>query len=258
MNRHEEFTVGDRPAASIEIRSGALEVRTGDVGHVRVSLDGPDVDQWAVAQLGDSISVEPPSRGGWRTRSTRVLVEVPVGADVDVRSASADITLSGDFGATRIKSASGDVRVGTVARLDIDTASGDATATAVGAVTSCSTASGDVDLGRVGGRLTVSTASGDVRVTEADDDVEIGSASGDVRVEHRGQDDLRRRRRRSAVRNPGRTRHHHAQRSDPPSRTRAELGCRVDCRVAPDRASRPQDRVRRHHDPTGRRAVTAH
>ncbi len=165
MNRHEEFAVGDRPAAVIEIRSGALEVRTGDDGHVRVSLDGPDVDQWTVAELGDSISVEPPARGGWRSRSTRVLIEVPVGADVDVRSASADITLSGDFGATRIKSASGDVRVGTVARLDIDTASGDATATAVAAVTSCS------------------TASGDVRVTEADDDVEIGSASGAVRVD---------------------------------------------------------------------------
>ena len=76
--------------------------------------------------------------------------------------------------------------MGSVARLDIDTASGDATATAVAAVTSCSTASGDVELGRVGGRLTVSTASGDVRVTEADDDVEIGSASGDVRVDRCG------------------------------------------------------------------------
>lgn len=186
MNRHEEFAVGDRPAASIEIRSGALEVRTGGDGRVVVALDGPDVDQWAVAQLGDSVSVEPPSRGGWRSRSTRVLIEVPVGADIDVRSASADVALSGEFGATRIKSASGDVRVGTVTRLDIDTASGDATATAVAAGTSCSTASGDVELGRVGGRLTVSTASGDVRVAEADDDVEIGSASGDVRVDRCG------------------------------------------------------------------------
>lgn len=186
MNRHEEFTVGDRPAASIEIRSGAVEVRSGADRRVRVSLDGPDVDQWDIAQLGDSVSVEPPSRGGWRSRSTRVLVEVPVGADVDVRSASADVTLSGEFGATRIKSASGDVRVGSATRLDIDTASGDATATAVAAVTSCSTASGDVELGRVGGRLTVTTASGDVRVTEADDDVEIGSASGDVRVDRCG------------------------------------------------------------------------
>src|SRR5665811_1763554 len=95
----DRFTVGDRPAASIELRSGALEVRTGGDGRVRISLDGPDVDQWVIAQLGDSVSVEPPSGGGWRSRSTRVLVEVPVGADVDVRSASADVTLSGDFGA---------------------------------------------------------------------------------------------------------------------------------------------------------------
>ena len=183
MSRHEEFTVGDRPAASIEIRSGALEVRTGGDRRVRISLDGPDVDQWDITQLGDSVTVEPPSRGGWRSRSTRVLVEVPVGADVDVRSASADITLSGEFGATRIKSASGDVRVGSVTRLDIDTASGDASATEVAAVTSCSTASGDVELGRVGGRLTVTTASGDVRVGRCGgSNIAVKTISGDVVV----------------------------------------------------------------------------
>jgi hypothetical protein len=186
MNRHEEFAVGERPSASIEIRSGTLEVRTGAPGRVGVALDGPDVDQWQVTQFGDSVSIEPPSSSGWRSRSTRVLVEVPAGTDIDVRSASAEVALVGDFGATRIKSASGDVRVGSVARLDVDTASGDATATAVATATSCTTASGDVELGRVGGRLTVSTASGDVRVAEADDDVEIGSASGDVRVDRCG------------------------------------------------------------------------
>lgn len=181
MNRREEFSVGDRAAIAVEIRTGSVEIRAGAPGRIVVALDGPDVDRWDIAQLGDSVSVES-ARGGWRSRSTRVLVEVPVGTDVDVRSASADVALSGEFGATRIKSASGDVRVGSAARLDIDTASGDASATAVVAATSCNTASGDVELGHVGGRLMVSTASGDVRVAAADDDVEIGSASGDVRV----------------------------------------------------------------------------
>lgn len=181
MNRREEFDVGDRPAVAIEIRSGSVEVRAGVAGRIIVGLDGPDVDRWEIAQLGDSVSIEP-SRGGWRSRSIRVLVEVPPGTDIDVRSASADVVLAGDFGATRIKSASGDVRVGSASRLDVDTASGDASATSVAAVVSCSTASGDVEIGRVGGRLTVSTASGDVRVDDADDDIEIGSASGDVRI----------------------------------------------------------------------------
>lgn len=190
MNRREEFTVGDHPGASISVRTGSVEVRAGATGRIVVTLDGPDVDRWDVSQLGDSVSVKPASRDGWRARSTRVLVEVPAGTDVEVRSASADISLSGDFGATRIKSASGDVRVGSASRLDVDTASGDATATSVAAVTSCSTASGDVELGHVGGRLTVSTASGSVRVGRADDDVEIGSASGDVRVERCGGSDI--------------------------------------------------------------------
>ena len=182
MNRSEEFSVGDRAAIAVEIRTGSVEVRAGSPGRIVVALDGPDVDRWDITQLGDSVSVESSVRGGWRSRSTRVLVEVPAGTDIDVRSASADVALSGEFGTTRIKSASGDVRVGSAARLAIDTASGDASAASVVAATSCTTASGDVELGRVGGRLTVSTASGDVRVDEADDDVEIGSASGDVRV----------------------------------------------------------------------------
>jgi DUF4097 and DUF4098 domain-containing protein YvlB len=183
MKRHEEFVVGDHPTASVQVRTGSVEVRTGAPDRILVALDGPDTDQWDIAQLGDSVSVTPSSRGGWRSRSTRVLVDVPVGTDVEVRSASADVVMTGEFGAIRIKSASGDVRVGSAARLDVDTASGDATAAFVAATTSCTTASGDVELGHVGGRLSVSTASGDVRVVRVDGDVDIGSASGDVRVE---------------------------------------------------------------------------
>lgn len=190
MNRHEEFSVGDRPSVAIDVRTGSVEVRSAAAGRIAVALDGPDVDRWDVTQLGDSISITPATRSGWRSRATRVLVDVPAGADVEVRSATADVALSGEFGATRIKTASGDVRVGSATRLDINTASGDAAATSVGAVTSCTTASGDVDLGRIGGRLSVSTASGDVRVAEAADDVEIGSASGDVRVGWCGGSDI--------------------------------------------------------------------
>ncbi len=190
MSRHEEFSVGDRPSVSIDVRTGSVEVRSGAAGRTTVALDGPDADRWNVTQLGDSVSIEPAGRGGWRSRATRVLVEVPAGADVEVRSATADVALSGVFGATRIKTASGDVSVGSATRLDINTASGDASATSVGAGTSCTTASGDVHLGRIGGRLSVSTASGDVRVVEAADDVEIGSASGDVLVEWCGGSDI--------------------------------------------------------------------
>lgn len=189
MNRCEEFDVGSAATVWVNTKSGSIDVRTTDTRRCTVTLDGPDADAWDVKQLGDSISVSPPG-GGWRTRSVRVLVETPTGTDVDIGSASADVTLTGELGVTRVKTASGDVRVGTVDRLDVATASGDARAGSVVTSATCNTSSGDVEIGHVGGRVAISTASGDVRVSNAFDDLEIGSASGDIRVDHFGGSDL--------------------------------------------------------------------
>lgn len=181
--RTERFDVGDAPALSVDVRSGSVDVRVGESGRITVRLDGPDVEQWATTQLGDTVTVEAPARRSWRVRSIRLLVDVPEGTDVDVQSASADVTTSGSLGSVRVRTASGDVRSARSSRLEVRTASGAAEAREVEAGAVCSTASGDVAVGRVGGRLAVTTASGDVHVELATDDVQIGSASGDVRVD---------------------------------------------------------------------------
>ena len=183
MKRREEFSVAEATSVTVQNRSGSIDVRVGASDRVIVALDGADAGDWDVTQLGGAVSVEPGRGLVRRVRSMRVLIEVPAGSDIDVKSASASVALSGSFGSARVKSASGDVRVGSVARLEVDTASGDMNAAVVEAAASCRTASGDVDLGRIGGRLTVSTASGDVRVGSSAADVEIGSASGDVGIE---------------------------------------------------------------------------
>jgi len=179
--RREELVVGDHAAVAITVSSGLVEARTGPSNQVNVTIVGDDADRWVVEQLGDSITIHPGERRR-RVRSAQVLVALPAGSDLDVRSASADVVLVGDLGATKIRTASGDVQIEAVARLDVDTASGDARAASVASTTSCSTASGDVEMGEVGGRLTVSTASGNVRVSRAADDAQIGTASGDVRI----------------------------------------------------------------------------
>jgi DUF4097 and DUF4098 domain-containing protein YvlB len=182
MNRREEFAVGDVPSLTVGNRSGSVEVRSGAAGQAVVTVESSDAADWDIDRLGAAITVRP-KRSGWRSPSARILVEVPHGTNVDVTTASASVTMSGVLGAIRIKSASGDIRLGSVDRLDIDTASGDVRAATVASSATCDTASGDVWVERVGGRLTISTASGDVRIAEAADDVEIGSASGNVRVD---------------------------------------------------------------------------
>jgi len=183
MKRHEEFGVADAASLTVQNRSGSVDVRVGSPDRVVVTLDGADAAGWSVTQLGSAVTVEPGSGLRGRVRAMRVLIDVPAGSGIDVKSASASVALSGALGSARVKSASGDVRVDSATRLEADTASGDLGAVTVEAGASCRTASGDVDLGRIGGRLTVSTASGTVRVGSAADDVAIGSASGDVRVD---------------------------------------------------------------------------
>ncbi|MFW2333054.1 DUF4097 family beta strand repeat-containing protein [Ilumatobacter sp.] len=180
--RREELSVGEHPSIAIKNLSGLVEVRSGEHDRVVVTIEADDADEWVVTQLHDSISVHPDDRRRRRVRRARVVVELPSGSDVEIRSASADVVLIGAFGSTKIRTMSGDVRAGAVTRLDVDTASGAARADAVASTAACNTASGDVEMGEVGGPLTIGTASGNVRVALAADDVEIGTASGDVRI----------------------------------------------------------------------------
>jgi DUF4097 and DUF4098 domain-containing protein YvlB len=171
------------PAIDIDVKSGSLTVRNGAAHSVRIDIDAGDSESWTVTQNGDQIRVEPPRARVW-SRSARVYLEVPTGADLDVRSATADASLLGTFGTIRLKGATGDLAAtGNIARLDANTASGDVRIDQTSGDVTCKTASGDAEFGIVGGRITVTTASGDVRVTAADDDVDIGTASGDVRVD---------------------------------------------------------------------------
>ena len=186
MKRREEFQVGPRALVDIDVRSGTVEVRTGSRDRVLVVLDGDDVDAWEVAQLGEMVSIRPGGRRGWRTRSVRVLVELPARSDLEVTTASADVKIVGEVGVARIRTASGDLRMEAVGQLDVSSASGDVRVGSVAADASCSSVSGDVVLGDVAGRLTVSTASGDVSVTSVGDDAEIGTASGDIRIDQSG------------------------------------------------------------------------
>ncbi|MBI4885348.1 MAG: DUF4097 family beta strand repeat protein [Actinobacteria bacterium] len=181
--RTEQFQVGERTSLDIEVRTGAVEVRAGAAGRASAALDGDRADEWDVTQLGDSLSIQPADRRGSRARTIRVLVEVPIGSDVEVRTVSADVTLGGSLGTARVHTVSGDVRVDTVSRLDLNCVSGDLAAGSVGGDASVTTVSGDVTIRKVAGRLNVSTASGDLRVAHAADDVTIGTASGDVRVD---------------------------------------------------------------------------
>jgi DUF4097 and DUF4098 domain-containing protein YvlB len=175
-----EFAVGERPSLDVSIAKGTLDVRNGVDGRITIWLDRPD--DWIVDHAGDSVSVHPKDR--WRSRSSRVVVEVPHGARLDVRAAAARARLDGEFGEVCVSSASGDVHVtGACAGLSASSASGDVRCGTVHGDVEVKSASGDVDVAGVTGRLAVTTMSGDVRLATVGAELAVATASGDVEVQ---------------------------------------------------------------------------
>lgn len=136
-----------------------------------------------------------------RRNGVTVRIEVPAGADLDIKTGSADVELNGTVGDVTVKSgsgdvtgdrANGDVRVATASsdlvvesvagHLHFHTASGDLRADRIEGGLSMSTASGDVEVGSVFQRVDVRATSGDVRLGEVLGDAAVVAVSGDVRV----------------------------------------------------------------------------
>lgn len=182
MNRHEQWPVGDQPSIDIGIPVGFIEVRTGPVGSIEVTLESGAAGDFEISKVGDRVTVRHPSRWSLRGRSCRLLVIAPPLSDVSVDSASAEVRLSGKFGVVRVRTASGDVDIDLAARLEVTTASGDVACAGVDQDASFTSISGDCTVTRVGGRLEASLTSGDLRVERCTGDLQFGSTSGSARV----------------------------------------------------------------------------
>ncbi|MBI5446525.1 MAG: DUF4097 family beta strand repeat protein, partial [Deltaproteobacteria bacterium] len=104
-----------------------------------------------------------------------------VGGDLDVKTASADLSADEVAGALKIRTGSGDIRVSGSAGLDVSTGSGDVEADRIQGAMRISTGSGDVRLGlSAGERVSVQTGSGDVSLDEVAGSLELHTGSGDI------------------------------------------------------------------------------
>jgi hypothetical protein len=158
----------------VKVPAADVDVATVDGGESTVTLEGSQklVDATNVELVGDRLVVEPQRKPFTRffgrfDGSLHVRARVPHHTRVEIVTASGDATLDGSFAGLDTTSASGDVRV--TGELD-----GNASA---------KTVSGDVRLARVTGDLTVRTVSGDVAAESVDGSVSVKSVSGDVHVD---------------------------------------------------------------------------
>ena len=187
----------------VELGKGSLRVLGIETTESHVEITGRDAADVLVEQNGDQLSVIAPRPRGFLggDSALHVVVTVPTGSDVAVKSGSADVDCRGTFGSGQVKSGSGSVHVeefgrpatvetgsGDVridraaAELRVKSGSGDVHVQHSSSAVAVSTGSGDVQVGSNNGPAVVKTGSGDLKVVEASDDVTMSTGSGDLLI----------------------------------------------------------------------------
>ena len=183
---------------NIAIPSGRVEIETADVNETHVELEAlSDAARELLGETridsrerpgGHEVIVEVPQRtsfflGFGRGAEFRLRVACPEGADLDVRTKSADLQARGRYGAAEIKTASGDISLDEAQEARIKTASGDVALDTIHGITHVQSASGDLSLQRAGGDATVQLVSGDVWIRDAGASVHANTVSGSTNSE---------------------------------------------------------------------------
>jgi hypothetical protein len=129
------------------------------------------------------LEVVGPKHGPLARSRFDLAVTLPPGSRCAVRTASGDVTCTGELAELDAHTASGDVTATAVTRnFQAVTASGDVRAEETGALADVRTVSGDIRITRAGGDIQARTASGDVNIAAAAGSATATTASGDVRI----------------------------------------------------------------------------
>jgi DUF4097 and DUF4098 domain-containing protein YvlB len=117
------------------------------------------------------------------TPEMRLRITCPKGAALDVRTKSADLDARGQYSLVDFKTASGDMSVERSADAYAKTASGDVRLDAVDGSLDVKTVSGDVVIGSVARDATVQAVSGDVLIRANDGSISANTVSGDQKYD---------------------------------------------------------------------------
>lgn len=182
------------PAGRVDISNikGRIQVRAWDRAEVKISGTlGDGVEKLVVE--GDSqhlvVKVQYPKNNGWggqKSGPTDLQLTVPLRAELDIDSVSADVDVSGVAAAKlSIESVSGDVSVAAApSEIDVESVSGDLRLTVNSGAVEAQTVSGNIVLrGRMNGEIGTETVSGDIDVRvngESVRDLSANTVSGNA------------------------------------------------------------------------------
>jgi hypothetical protein len=193
----------------LEVPIGRIEIETvpGDETHVELEAQGDRsvheleenarIESFKRGQRDEVVVEVTMRRGFWISfdrPDLRLRITCPVGAELDIRTKSANVEARGTYSSVEVKTASGDVYVQeATADVNVKSASGDSRVEIVGGRLEVNSASGDLKVDTVAGEADVQLVSGDLYIREAGDSVRANTVSGDQRFETvaKGRVDLR-------------------------------------------------------------------
>lgn len=183
MSIEREFRLDGTPELDIRVQSGRVELVPGTPGVVKISVTTKDPN-FVVEQRGNYITVSSERDSGWLARSSAIVfMEVPEGADATIAAASAPTEIHVPLRRLDIKTASGDIEVGSAESAEMKTASGDARIGSTRMLLRFKSASGDLFVSETcRGTASIATASGDVHLKAVDASVDVNTVSGDISV----------------------------------------------------------------------------
>jgi DUF4097 and DUF4098 domain-containing protein YvlB len=191
---HRSFETPGHVAAVVECEAGLVDIACRAVSVTEVTLEaespgGIELIEGSVVVCSPSVdghllSVRIPHqhlRGRQRHGEVQVRIVVPLGADVDVSTASAPIRVHGLVGRATFKTASGSVEGDDAAgSVRAESASGNIALGAVEGEVRAQSASGDVRIGTAARRAVLTTISGTVELAGAAADLEVRTTSGRI------------------------------------------------------------------------------
>jgi hypothetical protein len=182
---------------SLHVPAGSIEIETTDGLQTEVELEAMER---GAEQAVDDATVELRGRPGGGhellvemeerrflvfSTAPRVHVRIrcPHGADLDVKTMSAEVRADGRYGTAAVKSVSGDVTLGELGGdVRVKAVSGDVRMGGVAGAVEVQTVSGDANALSAGGNVSITTVSGDLRIDDAEGSVTAKSVSGDQYV----------------------------------------------------------------------------
>jgi DUF4097 and DUF4098 domain-containing protein YvlB len=177
-NGNIDITSTDGPTTTIELEA----MNSDSYAHELIA-------EARVEQHGDKVSlIMPKARGGLfgRKGQVRATIVVPHDSGLRIDSGTADVEARGRFGRATVRAGSGDVDLDEIAAGDVQAGSGDVEINEVDGLLKVKTGSGDVRVGPLGGDGDIVAGSGDVVLETVKGSLKIKTGSGDIVVQAAG------------------------------------------------------------------------